>query len=142
MAQITERPRGEWKFPDGRIIGTADIWDFRLAPDVKAEWLDALRSGEYRQGTLGRLCHLSYGDERFCCLGVLGDVLGGEWVRNEHDQAWFYTPVAGGALNGGNVSPGYLPGDLLPKSLQRKLAAMNDSGCSFVEIADWIEKRL
>lgn len=36
------------------------------------EWVDALRSGEYRQG--GGVLRSS--DDRFCCLGVACDLLG------------------------------------------------------------------
>jgi len=39
--------------------------------EIKDKWLDALKSGNYVQGT-GRLkCK-----EKHCCLGVLGEVLG------------------------------------------------------------------
>lgn len=47
----------------------------RLRPEVKRKWLEALRSGEYKQGR----SYLHYqqagsGEERFCCLGVLCDL--------------------------------------------------------------------
>lgn len=45
--------------------------DYRLNPEVKAKWVAALRSGKYVQGT-GRLCR----DGKYCCLGVLCDVMG------------------------------------------------------------------
>lgn len=38
--------------------------------EVKAQWVEALRSGEYHQGT-GRLHHISGGQSLYCCLGVL-----------------------------------------------------------------------
>lgn len=40
---------------------------------VKKQWVDALRSGEYKQGihTLRRQCE---GQDQFCCLGVLCDL--------------------------------------------------------------------
>jgi hypothetical protein len=43
----------------------------RMNPEIKAQWVAALRSGEYKQGT-GRL-HLALeeGAEKMCCLGVL-----------------------------------------------------------------------
>lgn len=42
---------------------------------LMAEWLEALRSGEYKQGT-GALHQVveETGTHTFCCLGVLGDV--------------------------------------------------------------------
>lgn len=44
---------------------------FTLRPDVKKQWLAALRGGKYKQG-YGAL-HTS--DGAFCCLGVLCDLL-------------------------------------------------------------------
>jgi len=40
-----------------------------MDPDIKAEWVADLRSGEYAQG-MGYLCKT---DEGFCCLGVLSE---------------------------------------------------------------------
>lgn len=37
--------------------------------NIKKQWVEALRSGKYKQGR----CWLKYGDE-FCCLGVLCDL--------------------------------------------------------------------
>ncbi len=41
-----------------------------MDPILKAKWIEALRSGKYKQGK----GVLRYGDE-FCCLGVLCDVV-------------------------------------------------------------------
>lgn len=41
---------------------------------VKKMWLDALRSGRYKQGQNVLHAYNSVGDERFCCLGVLCDI--------------------------------------------------------------------
>lgn len=43
-----------------------------MNPDLKARWLAALRSGDYKQGPY----RLETDDGRFCCLGVLCKVLG------------------------------------------------------------------
>lgn len=55
-----------------------------LDPEVKVQFLEALRSGDYEQG---RLQLRTYGD-KFCCLGVLTDlaVKAGvvRWVESEH----------------------------------------------------------
>lgn len=49
-----------------------------MKPEVKQLWLDALRSGKYKQAL--RALRTDHG---FCCLGVLCDVhaaaCGGEW---------------------------------------------------------------
>lgn len=48
---------------------------------LKAQWLDALRSGEYKQGKE----MLRTQDNSYCCLGVLCDVVDPDgW-----DLAWF-----------------------------------------------------
>jgi|GEM_PF-1248954 len=55
-----------------------------LAPVVKTQFLNALRSGDYEQGRL----KLRTYDNRFCCLGVLTDlaVKAGvvRWVESEY----------------------------------------------------------
>jgi hypothetical protein len=51
----------------------------KLPLEVKEKWLTALRSGEYEQTTQSLK-----NDGRYCCLGVLTDILldriNGEWV--------------------------------------------------------------
>ena len=41
----------------------------KLVPEIKAEWIAALRSGEYKQRSGG----LRHGDT-YCCLGVLCEI--------------------------------------------------------------------
>lgn len=41
-----------------------------MKPDIKAEWVAALRSGKYKQTT-----GILRDDEGFCCLGVLCDLV-------------------------------------------------------------------
>jgi hypothetical protein len=43
----------------------------KLPADIKAKWLEALRSGRYEQGR----GHLRTSDDKFCCLGVLLDII-------------------------------------------------------------------
>jgi len=51
----------------------------KLDPEIKAQWINALRSGDYDQGQ-GRLrkpgsdIHDELSDDKFCCLGVLCDL--------------------------------------------------------------------
>jgi hypothetical protein len=51
--------------------------------DLEQKWLKALRSGEYAQ-TTGTLCRVGDGidrvDKKYCCLGVLAEVLVDEGV--------------------------------------------------------------
>lgn len=44
-----------------------------LKPEIKAQWLTALRSGEYAQGQ-GKLTTIGQEGRRDCCLGVLCDL--------------------------------------------------------------------
>lgn len=61
---------------------------------VKKKWLEALRSGKYRQ-TQGALCTYSYSGKRrqYCCLGVLCDLhakeTGNKIVNNNGSYEYF-----------------------------------------------------
>lgn len=94
--------------------------------ELEDRWVAALRSGDWKQG-MGRLKN----GDKYCCLGVLHEVSGGEW---RHDL-------------GGRVVPCYqahessyiLPDSVLRPGVQTDLAKMNDTmGLSFEEIADKI----
>lgn len=55
-----------------------------LKPEIKASWLEALRSGEYQQG---KSC-LRTDDDKFCCLGVLCDLYDKQLVANGSNTEW------------------------------------------------------
>lgn len=98
---------------------------------LKQQWMTALRSGEYLQGTGS----LKYGD-KYCCLGVLCSVM--EVSMNKRQTSFYY--------NGERMDV-CLSIDLqqdigMTGENQSKLANMNDEGRSFLEIADYIEKAL
>lgn len=63
----------------------------KLKPEVKAEWLAALRSGEYKQCS-GALKKISNTETTHCCLGVLCDLHAkkglGDWQNRDG-----YTPI-------------------------------------------------
>lgn len=106
-----------------------------MKPKDKKAWLEALRSGEYKQGR-GKLCRHS----KYCCLGVAYDVLiDGDWISN--GTFW-------GIPNGPANKLAYLPKALaksigLSQKTQHSLSLLNDNrGSSFEMIADWIEKNL
>lgn len=109
-----------------------------MNPEIKAEWVAALRSGEYAK-TTGEL----HDDVGYCCLGVLCDL-----HRQKHGGQW---------------EDGYYLGefDILPAEvmdwagLDSQSPAVDDDGLadlndgaghwqehSFVEIADLIETYL
>lgn len=94
--------------------------------ELKRKWVEALRSGEYVQGTG------SYEwQNTFCCLGVLCKVAG-QPTHNEEGIAgnWVF---ARAQLD--------RPDPTLP-DITMQLALMNDGGSDFPEIADYIEANL
>jgi hypothetical protein len=127
--------------------------------DLKAKWVEALRSGEFKQaqGTLHDAKHDSY-----CCLGVLCKVAGAEWGECEKEvegddgyyiKTFSHVPVKDGQLLGNTDD------EELEKWACKKfgipdqvvLIAMNDGlgkegqehyqpAKTFSEIADYIEK--
>jgi len=102
-------------------------------------WYEALRSGEYKQGTQN-LCNL---DEEFCCLGVYHDVNGDEdWETGENGTCW-----SAGKLRAVNLSiistVSMLPVSVMPYDIQLLLSYKNDrENMSLRQIADWAEPRL
>ena len=107
---------------------------------MKAKWVAALRSGEYRQ-TTGCLI-----DGRgHCCLGVLCDVMG---MPQNQDGAF----VNEKGLELGNLGSSYDEeanlsesgglNQVLCEDARLELAQMNDKGKTFDEIADKIEENL
>lgn len=108
----------------------------KLPPDFKAKWVEALRSGKYKQ------CTSELSDEygRFCCLGVACIVAG-----HTHREMVGYGFV--GNIEKYNIK--FLNTDLVPSMLHGndgiafRLQQMNDVGKrSFSEIADYIEQNL
>lgn len=104
----------------------------KLDPELKAKWIAALRSGEYKQakGVLWDRTNDSY-----CCHGVLCRVLGKDdeyilanlgMIPNFDGYPEILRPING--LDEGDIG--------------RHLAALNDTGISFNEIANWIEENL
>ena len=97
---------------------------------LKTKWLEALRSGRYRQGKWA----LRNSDETYCCLGVLCDIVdSNKWNKEEYDYDW--------------DDDGQKYSTLLPLSIHElfqvipidNLIQKNDSGSTFEEIALYIE---
>jgi hypothetical protein len=107
-----------------------------MNPTVKKQWLEALRSGKYQQGN-GRLRSSRDGVDRFCCLGVLCDLL--------EPESWTETSVPGFYRH--SIHEGY-PGSTVLESAGLEhdqcqiLASMNDNGKSFEDVAQFIEVTL
>lgn len=116
-----------------------------MNPEVKQMWLDALRSGEYKQGR----GELRTADDEFCCLGVLCDI----HSKVTHDIEWGEDELGFFAYDG---SEGTLPLSVIewaelpsenPIVKVEAIAAYNDGDSdmephSFEQIADLIEGNL
>ncbi len=100
--------------------------------NLKAKWVTALRSGKYLQ-TQGSL----YKENKYCCLGVLCEVMG--LPRDWEDGSYYYYSTQ----YHWERSDTSVPEPVLPMEEQNRLIRLNDEeGCTFSEIADWIEANL
>ena len=112
----------------------------------RQEWIEALRSGDYKQ-TTGRLRD----ENEYCCLGVACDISGiGRW-KSYRGRIWEYTaneeylwtetsylPVAVQQYFGMDTAEGsYLSSDLEDGICSLMMA--NDKNVPFDRIADIIE---
>lgn len=109
----------------------------RLNPAVKQRWVDALRSGAFRQ-TTGQLFNRE--DYGYCCLGVLKQI---EGYSQAEDGSELLDPACGlsneiqGHLSAANDGEG--------RELQDKYAPIPHSdgpSSDFNEIAQWIDQWL
>jgi hypothetical protein len=130
----------------------------KMNPDIKTRWVEAIRSGDYTQGT--QVLYRA-DTECFCCLGVLTDL-----YLKENDESWaLHTEtLEDPAVSDGDVADvlvGHLGEDyqLLPTAVcqwagiranpalehHEKLmfaAQLNDDGVPFAELAALIEAQL
>jgi hypothetical protein len=131
---------------------------------LKPKWVEALRSGDYEQ-IEGFLC----ADGKYCCLGVLCDVQGRDYIVTEDsrysDDTEQYEDVELRSYDFGEderkdrydaimLPIRYLEEVGIPTDVwegeggngdddvAHLLAKWNDNGKSFNEIADWIERNL
>jgi hypothetical protein len=118
-----------------------------MKAELKQKWVEALRSGKYKQGR----SVLKNTEGRMCCLGVLLDIetpdgwdaratqIPGE-VGHYHHQNGNYS---GDFLHRNTRERHGLTSELEDgESIAHRLAGMNDNGKSFAEIADWIETHI
>ena len=94
-----------------------------MKPKVKKFWIEALRSGKYRQ-----IQHRLFSDAGYCCLGVLCKI-----SRKRIDEQ-FALPVS--VLRWAGLH------DNDPMLGDCSASRWNDSGATFAEIADLIERHL
>lgn len=108
-----------------------------MNPEIKKQWVEALRSGRYKQGREA----LRTTDNRYCCLGVLADMCGQTWQHNTDRNEYGYVD------KDGKLQFGILDDNLLDKldmtyGEQEILWEKNDDGETFPEIATYIERNM
>jgi hypothetical protein len=102
-----------------------------MNPEIKQKWVDALRSGKYKQG---QTYLLNKENGSYCCLGVLCEVVGASGWQDDAQLPPEIQDLTGVSALGRipNAIHGY---DLL--------SALNDSlKYDFNRIADIIEEQL
>lgn len=102
-----------------------------MNPQVKTRWVEALRSGEYKQGRW-QLRQPTAGETEYCCLGVLAVVT--PELHGLVDLDLCITPFEKPEVE---AIVGF------DFEVARDLVSMNDvGGKTFPEIADWVEEHL
>lgn len=112
-----------------------------MNPEIKQEWVAALRSGKYKQGRK-RLNT----DDKYCCLGVLCEIAVAHGITEKATPSDLFNITCYGGCNTSSLPREVVEwsgvsayGDL---SGQRSLSELNDIGRSFSEIATIIEAEL
>lgn len=124
----------------------------KMYQPFKKAWVKALRSGKYRQGT-GTLCRQVRPRVEFCCLGVACAIAELPWQFNRNGLVYFSDQIVKEGwyedldfplldANSSKVPETFARDIGLSPRAQEQLISMNDSGKSFEEIADWIDKNL
>ena len=116
-----------------------------MKPEIKKLWVEALKSGEFKQDTGGLRT-----DKGYCCLGVLCELhrqsvtptadgwKGGKWLR--YDGEVLYLPPSVMEWAGIKDSNPIINPD--PDSNYKNAASYNDNGATFKTIAKLIKKNL
>ena len=106
---------------------------FRLPKEFKDRWLEALRSGKYRQGKVffhadGEEC------DEYCVLGIAGLIAG--YTKEELNGYATYGKKSCKPKKD-------LPKELIGfNALVSNLTVMNDHGYTFIFLADYIERNV
>lgn len=105
----------------------------RMPQEIKTKWIEALRSGEYKQGK----DTLKDENGACCCLGVLQMCVQGE-VDMEDEVTSAAMPRRDFFVT---LDPEHNTEEYLPR-LAHVLAELNDDGDTFERIADIIEEEV
>jgi hypothetical protein len=112
---------------------------------VKKNWIKALRSDDYQQGTCAlRHREVDSKKDSFCCLGVLYDIeFDGDWteVRSPYTKGYSWYTIEP-TLEASQLSIKFRDKLKITDEQEADLMALNDSGYSFNEIADWIDRNM
>ncbi len=103
-----------------------------MKPEIKQQWVEALRSGKFVQGDT-----FLQRKGKYCCLGVLCVVQGYEPEAN--------LPLFKFGTDESPLKTSTLPDELsagLDGEAMSELAGMNDRGWTFEAIATFIEEKL
>ena len=100
--------------------------------ELKAKWVKALRSGRYKQTEA-----MLQDNKGYCCLGVLCCAQGIDPLEGSNEPLYLGSESR---LQTTQLRE-FARGGLSPSDCDL-LAELNDSGASFDEIADYIEKNL
>lgn len=105
--------------------------------DLKTAWVEALRSGKYKQTQ--KFLRVDGG---YCCLGVLCDISGeGTWAQDPWSNSSGYSYE--GEFDTERLTPSMLHAFEISNEDAEALMEMNDKeGLSFSSIADYIEDNL
>ncbi|CAB4150335.1 hypothetical protein UFOVP568_15 [uncultured Caudovirales phage] len=116
----------------------------KLKPEVKAQWVEALRSGKYKQG---QKFLFDDGTQSYCCLGV-NCLIQGQQLVAPYDKfdAPMGLPKLHDAMTWWEVKPLREDVDsprVKYKGRWKRLTDLNDDvGLTFEQIADLIEAQL
>lgn len=110
-----------------------------LPENFKKKWVDALRSGKYKQSKRRLYAtDKNSGEVSYCCLGVAAHIVAG--IQLEHMDWCMLSTILHGHEK---VVPDELAPFFSDSTTQHKLAQLNDvEDKSFGEIADYIEQNL
>lgn len=107
-----------------------------MEAELKKKWIDALNNYSQCIGQL-RDC-----DNNYCCLGVLCDISNyGEW-EDKGNGDYRYRESQYGNCNDERLPLGMVDSIGLDLDDEEVLINMNDSGCSFKEIGEWIDENV
>jgi len=120
-----------------------------MKPQIAKLWCEALRSGEFKQGT-GKLRQVDEHDgKKYCCLGILCELYSKDLEKKKKPSTNLYyknllLPLEVQKWAGFRVDVGICFNKYKGKDglMYSSLSSLNDSGITFKGIANIIEKEV